>query len=381
MAESHTYICWVVSDGRRGIENQALGLAEAVARLTPLTIERRIAPRREGWRAEISGRFQAPKLEELATSDGAPPLSNAAPNLWIACGRATLAYSEHARDWFAGLTMVVQAQDPRRPLWPYDLIVPPLHDNLSGDNVFSILGSPNRICDDWLAAGAARFADALVTPPGPRAAVLIGGDSKRHTLTPKVMKDIISGLEGALAQSWSLLITTSRRTPDFAVSALRARFKDDPSVWLWTGDADGDNPYDAFLAAADIVLVTKDSTNMITEAASAGKPTLLLPMAGEDGKFAALYDELTARGLTKPFTGELKPWPVEPLRETDRAAAQIVKRLKARSAHAATPPRPPELSASPASAPQHPGAAATDTSEPDMNVTGPESDSESKLDP
>jgi len=341
MAESRAYICWVVSDGRRGIENQALGLAEAVARQTPLTIERRIAPRREGWRAEIAGRMRAPKLEELATSDGAPPLSNAAPDLWIACGRATLPYSEHARDWFAGLTMVVQAQDPRRPLWPYDLIVPPQHDKLSGDNVFSILGSPNRISDDWLAAGAARFADALVTPPGPRAAVLIGGDSKRHTLTPTIMKEIIAGLESALGQSWSLLITTSRRTPDFAVKALRARFKDNPAVWLWTSDADGPNPYDAFLAAADIVLVTKDSTNMVTEAAAAGKPTLLLPMAGDDGKFAAFYDALMERGLTKPFAGDLTPWPVERLRETDRAATEIVKRLKARAAYTATPPRAP----------------------------------------
>ena len=33
---------WVISDGRRGIENQALGLAEALARQTPITIKRKI---------------------------------------------------------------------------------------------------------------------------------------------------------------------------------------------------------------------------------------------------------------------------------------------------------------------------------------------------
>jgi len=27
--------CWVISDGRRGIENQALGLAEAASNITP----------------------------------------------------------------------------------------------------------------------------------------------------------------------------------------------------------------------------------------------------------------------------------------------------------------------------------------------------------
>jgi mitochondrial fission protein ELM1 len=30
--------CWVISDGRRGIENQALGLAEAMAQQTPLKL-------------------------------------------------------------------------------------------------------------------------------------------------------------------------------------------------------------------------------------------------------------------------------------------------------------------------------------------------------
>lgn len=362
MTEPRKRTCWVVTDGRRGIENQALGLAEAVARAVPLTIERRLAPRREGWRAEIAGRFRPVKLEELVPPDGAPPLSNAAPDLWIGCGRASLPYSERARDWFAGRTMVVQVQDPRRPLWPYDLVIPPEHDGLSGDNVFSILGSPNRVSHAWLARGRARFADALNPPPAPRAAVLIGGDSKRHTLSPRTMKTLIAKLEDVLAQSLSLLITTSRRTPPAAVAALNARFRGNPAVWLWTSDADGANPYDAFLAAADVVIATTDSTNMLTEAAAAGKPVLMFSLEGEDGKFAALYEALAARGLARPFEGPVTPWPVEPLRETDRAAAEIVKRLHARDAHMAAPPQParPEPPTEPSAATTNGAAEAAD---------------------
>jgi len=39
MSHQTALSCWVISDGRRGIENQALGLAEALDRLRPLNIE------------------------------------------------------------------------------------------------------------------------------------------------------------------------------------------------------------------------------------------------------------------------------------------------------------------------------------------------------
>jgi hypothetical protein len=314
-----------VTDGRRGIENQALGLAEAVGRLTPLAIERKIAP------APEPVRLREPKLEDLASADGETP-SAGAPALWIGCGRASLPYSARARAWLGDFGFVVQVQDPKRSLKPFDLVIPPLHDALEAANVFSILGSPNRVSAERLAAGAATFDARPAAPPSPRAAVLIGGGSRRHKLTEAVLDEIVSALEGARAAGWSLLVTTSRRTPEAAKQTLRERFANDRAVWLWTDDRDGPNPYDAFLAAADVALVTKDSTNMIVEAASAGLPVLLLAMEGEDGKFAALYTALERRGNARPFRGELEPWPVEPLAETGRAAAEVVRRLQARTA-------------------------------------------------
>jgi mitochondrial fission protein ELM1 len=328
--------CWVVTDGRRGIENQALGLAEAIARLTPLAIERKLTP--QGLK------LRKPKLEDLEPEGGAGEAPDGAavgsgqskaPDLWVSCGRASLPYAERAHEWLGPDVFVVQLQDPRRPLAVFDLVVPPLHDRLEGPNVFPVIGSPNRVSPDRLAAGLRIFAAADKTPPRPRAAVLIGGDSKRHRLSPRVLASVMHALERARAAGWSLLMTTSRRTPKAAVQAIKDRFGDDQGTWLWTGEADGPNPYDAFLAAADVVLVTKDSTNMITEAASAGKPVLLLPMDGVDGKYAILYASLARRGNAKLFAGDLTPWPVEPLLETDRAAAEVLRRMTARGPAAA----------------------------------------------
>jgi mitochondrial fission protein ELM1 len=316
-------LCWVVSDGRRGIENQALGLAEAVGRVIPLAIERKIAPAAEPMR------LREPKLEDLAPADG-ETASGRSPALWIGCGRASLPYSARARAWLDGEALVVQVQHPRRSLKPFDLVIPPHHDELEGDNVFSIVGSPNRVSAQRLAAGRAVFDARSPQPPSPRAAVLIGGGSRRHKLNAVVLDEILAALDGARALGWGLLVTTSRRTPEAAKRALRGRFAEDPGVWLWTEDADGPNPYDAFLAAADLALVTKDSTNMITEAASAGVPVLLLPMEGEDGKFTRLYEALERQGGARAFSGALEPWSVTPLAETDRAAAEILRRLEAR---------------------------------------------------
>ena len=66
------------------------------------------------------------------------------------------------------------------------------------------------------------------------------------------------------------------------------------------------------------------------EAASVGKPVLLLPMAGRgDPKFRRLHESLQVRGAARPFAGRLETWPCEPLGETERAAAEIVRRLAA----------------------------------------------------
>ena len=337
MNEERRRVCWVVTDGRRGIENQALGLAEAVARITPLTIERRIAPLRDDWRKDLAARLRAPALADLAAPDGLQgkegDAPGPAPDLWIGCGRASLPYSERAKAWFGDGLFVVQAQHPRRPLDAFDLVVPPRHDGLEGPNVVPILGAPNRISADWLADGRAAFDAFAAPPPAPRLAVLVGGDSKRHRLDDAALATLLSAIDAARAQGWSVLVTTSRRTPAFAVDALRTRLADAPDALLWTSDADGPNPYAAFLAAADVVLVTADSANMITEAATAGRPTLLAPMRGDDGKLTRLYEALEAHGALRRYSGApLEAWPVTPLAETDRAAAAIVALLAERSA-------------------------------------------------
>ncbi|MFN3522036.1 MAG: mitochondrial fission ELM1 family protein [Phenylobacterium sp.] len=320
MSAGRPLVVWAVSDGRAGIEAQVLGLAEAIARRRPAeTLVKRVAwkgraGRRPWWLVPWPMRALDP------SSAIAPPW----PDIWLAAGRATLPLSLRVRRWSRGRTFVVQTQDPRTPLQPYDLVIPPMHDRLSGENVLPIVGAPNRLTPERLRADLVRF-EAMIAPlPHPRAAVLIGGKSKAFDLSPERAAAMARQIEDAVRDAGgSILLTFSRRTPDAARAILAARLRDLPGV-IWDGE--GENPYFAFLAAADCILATEDSTNLATDAAATGKPVFILKMDGRSEKFRLFHQELERLGVSRPFEGALHGWTYAPLAETDRAAAEILRR-------------------------------------------------------
>jgi len=308
---------WAVSDGRAGIEAQALGLAEAVARLRPA----HITVKRIGWRAGL-GRLPWRLIPPEARSGD--PIEAPFPDIWIAAGRATLPLSTRMLKWAQGKTFVIQTQDPRAPLSGFDLVIPPEHDGLAGPNVFPIVGAPNRLSPERLTVELARFADRIAPLPHPRVAVIIGGKSRAHDLPPDRAAAVAAEVARAIeAAGGSLLLSFTRRTPAPAREAMSRALAHLPGI-IWDGT--GENPYFAFLAAADAILVTEDSTNLATDAASTGKPLFVLPMAGRSAKLARFHADLERRGIARRFTGGLTAAPYPPLAETDRAARELLRR-------------------------------------------------------
>jgi mitochondrial fission protein ELM1 len=313
---------WVVSDGRAGIEAQALGLAEAVAACTPstITIKRIGWPR---WMARAPSQLILAPLKLLtAGSDAiAPPW----PDLWIGNGRAAIPLSIGVRRWSGAQTFVVQLQDPLRPARLFDLVIPPNHDGLKGANVLGIVGTPHRVTPDRLASETAKFADRLDGLPNPRVAVLVGGKSKAFDLSTRRAAHLADQIAAAVAKAQgSLLLTFSRRTPQAAKAVMRDRLNALPGL-IWDGQ--GDNPYFAFLGSADVILVTEDSANMATEAAATGRPVYLLKIDGGQARKRRFHAELAALGIIRWFDGALERWTYTPLRETERAAAEVLRRM------------------------------------------------------
>jgi mitochondrial fission protein ELM1 len=284
--------------------------------------------KRIGWRYGL-GRLPSrlnpgwPALLSAASAI-APPW----PDVWIAAGRASLPISARTRRLSGGRTFVVQTQDPKRDPAAFDLVVSPAHDEVTGANVVPIVGAPNRLSEARLAADLARF-EATVSPqPHPRVAVIIGGKSSAFDLPPARAAAIGHEVaEAVRAAGGSIMASFTRRTPTQARTILQAAWRDLPGV-VW--DDRGDNPYFAFLAMADAILVTEDSTNLATDAAFTGKPVHILGMMGGSEKFRRFHADLRQRRVARPFDGTLPAWSYAPLRETDRAAIELLRRYDAR---------------------------------------------------
>jgi mitochondrial fission protein ELM1 len=171
----------------------------------------------------------------------------------------------------------------------------------------------------------ALFKDRLERLPRPLVAMIVGGRSHTHDLpTGRAARMASDVAESVTALGGALLVSFTRRTPRAARRILTEGLSNLPG-WIWDGE--GPNPYFAFLAAADIILVTEDSTNLATDAATTGKPVHVLPMAGGGEKFDRFHADLRARGVSRPFDGRLTTWRYTPLDETNRAAAEVLRRF------------------------------------------------------
>jgi mitochondrial fission protein ELM1 len=120
------------------------------------------------------------------------------------------------------------------------------------------------------------------------------------------------------------LVTPSRRTLPGSVQALSAAIAGVPQ-FFWDGS--GPNPYYAFLALADTIVVTEDSVNMVTEAAGTGKPVYVQRLKGNSRRLGRFHELMQERGATRPFQGKLEMWSYAPINDTELVASAIRKAL------------------------------------------------------
>ena len=307
-------IAWILSNGLVGMDNQSLGLAEA---LDLDCIIKRIVPAAP-WKYLPPALWCAP-LRFLGTGSDvfAPPW----PDVVIGTGRLNVAVAIAIKQASGKQSVNIRIQHPRVNLRQFDFIVAPAHDHCHADNVIATLGAVNRVTQARLAQAAVQFAAQFAALPRPLTGVLLGGSNARYVLDAAFAERLADKLIFALnTHGGSMLITPSRRTDPVVIAVLRERLAAYPAI-IWDGS--GDNPYFAYLALADYLVVTADSVNMASEASFTGKPVYVEGLSGGSGKFEDFHRSLQQRGCTRPFTGELAHWQYKPLDETHRAASLI----------------------------------------------------------
>ncbi len=309
-------LCWIVTEGMAGTENQCLGVADALG-LTPVV---KRATLTQPWKTF------SPWLGFEGASTFSPRFDehDPWPDLLIAAGRKSIAASRFIKRKSGGKTFTVQIQDPRISPKHFDLVAVPAHDPTRGENVVVTKAAPNRITQDRLIKARNDFAPLFAMMPTPHIAVLLGGNSKTHTMNDTTMEKLgsqLAHLDG------SLMITASRRTPEAQKQAFVNGLGTHPH-WFWDGS--GGNPYLGMLAWADYILVTADSVSMLSDAVTTGKPVYMIPLEGGSMRFDAFHQNMLNCGAVRLFDGFLERWTYEAFADSAMIAAEIRRKMAER---------------------------------------------------
>lgn len=313
--------CWVLTVGVPGMDNQSIGLAQALGlevvqkRIDPVAPWKHLPP--QLWLAPL--RFLGPGSDAIE-----PPW----PDVVIGTGRLTVAVALAIKRASGGRTFNIRIQDPHTAYDEFDAIVTPRHDRCNHPNVIATLGGLHTITPARIREAGERFAEKFAALPRPRVAVLVGGTNKCYRLTPeigRVLGEQLAALSAATGAG--ILLTPSRRTGAEVEAALRDALAQTPA-YIWDGA--GENPYLAYLALADHIVVTADSVNMVSEACTTGKPVYVVELEGGSRKFRLFHAAMRSGGYTRPFAGKLEHWDYPPLDDVGQVAGEIRARLERR---------------------------------------------------
>jgi mitochondrial fission protein ELM1 len=303
--------CWIISEGMAGTENQCLGITD---HLNPsqLSVKR--------IKLKFPFNYLCPYLFKKAPlwAIKGDKIQAPYPDIVIASGRKAIPVALNVPNAFK-----VYVQDPRINPKYFDLVAIPCHDKTRGDNVIVTNAAPNRITPHSLEQESEKFISQFDHLPPKKISLLIGGNSKTHTMPDDFAQSLFQQLLPLIrSDDYGFLITVSRRTPHKIMKQLQSLFST-PNCFFWDGT--GDNPYHAFLANANIILATEDSTSMLSDALTAGKPTYRVSLQGQSAKFDRLYKNLESTGGLRVFEGKIDEWTYPPLNDAQMVADEIKK--------------------------------------------------------
>ncbi len=244
----------------------------------------------------------------------------------ISCGRKSVVPSIYLKKNSSKKIINIHIQNPRVSIENFDYIVSPEHDDLSGPNVINSKGAIHYLSleeinyeKNYLENKLEKDKDIIT--------LILGGPTKHYDYNNENIIKIFSKVNKHLIQNnLQLILIPSNRTPKDIVNFAKEYFNKNRLI-LETVDK---KAYLSSLALSKYIVVTCDSTSMISEAALTGKPiyVAMLPAKKNDKrfkKFRTLFEELN---IIKELGDELTSWNYKSLDETNRVALKIKEKLK-----------------------------------------------------
>ena len=244
----------------------------------------------------------------------------------ISCGRKSVIPSIYLKKNSNKKVINIHIQNPKVSNENFDYIISPEHDSLEGSNVIKTRGAIHYLTLNEINSSKSYLQNKIENNKN-IITLILGGPTKYYDFSNENMINIFSKINKHLIdQNLQLIVIPSNRTPNEVVSFAKEYFNKNRLV-IENVDK---NAYLSSLSLANYIVVTCDSTSMISEVALTGKPiyVAMIPPKRNDkrfNKFRSLFKELN---IIKELGSELESWSYAKLDETNRVASEIKEKLK-----------------------------------------------------
>ena len=245
----------------------------------------------------------------------------------ISCGRKSVIPSIHLKNTAKKKVFNIHIQDPKVELNHFDFIVAPEHDGIEGQNVISTKGAIHYLTENEISENKDYLNSFIKKDERKIWTLIMGGPTKYYDYSTKNMKHIFTLFDRLLKKyDFQLVVIPSMRTPINTIHYAREYFGDNHTIIM---DVDK-KAYLSALAISENIVVTCDSSSMISEAALTGKPIYvanILPKKNDKRfqKFRNLFKKLN---ITRNLGEEIENWNYQKLDETNRVANIIKQKIK-----------------------------------------------------
>ena len=243
----------------------------------------------------------------------------------ISCGRKSIIPSIYLKRNSSKKIINIHIQNPKVSLGNFDYVIIPEHDEIVGKNVITTKGAIHyltideiKVNEDYLKNKVDKNKNILT--------LILGGPTKHYKYTDQNISEIFSKVISACrSNSSQIIVIPSIRTPKSTIELAKKTFGSQNLVI----DSVDKKAYLSSLALSNYIVVTCDSSSMISEAAITGKPIYIAQIepSKNDYRFKKFRELFKSLNIVKDLNDKLENWSYGSLDETNRVAKEIKKKI------------------------------------------------------
>ena len=307
----------LLTEGMHGMISQVEGMAKALNTEYTHKVVRLSFP----WNL-IPPKFTP--ISQIALKEKIYVTNNDIPDIVISCGRKSVIPSIFIKKKNSKI-FTIHIQDPKVNFKNFDAIVAPEHDNLKGDNIYSSKGAIHYITELEINGAKQYLVDKIKSEK--IVSLILGGPNKYYSFNSDQVINIFNQIKSIFVSAgYKVIIIPSMRTPketiDLAVREM--------GLCGYVVNKVDKQAYLSAYALANYVIVTCDSTSMISEAATSGKPIFVAHMKAKKNnyRFKRFFELFKQMGITRNLGEKVETWTYNKHNEAQRIAFEIKDKIK-----------------------------------------------------